>query len=100
MFCVTDSATTPPPPLPLRLSYPGGGGKHVLVSELEAVHLLQNHSAVLLALEEVGAAEYSGHTQGLLPLDQHCGGGVVGLHTPGGHGEEKQRRWIGEEEVG
>lgn len=68
-------------PLP-RLSYPCGGGKHVLVTELEAVDLLQDHAAVLFALEEVGAAEYSGDTLGLVSLDQHCGGGVVGLHAP------------------
>lgn len=68
-------------PLP-QLSYPSGGGEHVLFSELEAVDLLQDHSAVVFALEEVGAAEYGGDTLGFVSLDQHCGGGVVGLHSP------------------
>lgn len=68
-------------PLP-QLSYPCGGGEHVLFSELEAVDLLQDHSAVVFALEEVGAAEYGGDTLGFVSLDQHCGGGVVGLHSP------------------
>lgn len=68
----------PSPPL----SYPCGGGEHVLVSELEAVDLLQDHSAVQFTLEEVGAAEYSGDTLGLVSLDQHSGWGVVGLHAP------------------
>lgn len=65
-----------------QLSYPCGGGEHVLLSELEAINLLQDHSAVVFALEEVGAAEYGGDTLGLLSLDQHCGRGVVGLHAP------------------
>lgn len=68
-------------PLP-QPSYPCGGGEHVLFSELEAVDLLQDHSAVVFALEEVGAAEYGGDALGFVSLDQHCGGGVVGLHTP------------------
>lgn len=68
-------------PLP-RLSYPCGGGEHVLFSELEAVDLLQDHPAVAFALEEVGAAEYGGDALGLVSLDQHSGGGVVGLHAP------------------
>lgn len=70
------------PPLP-RPSYPRGGGEHVLFAELEAVDLVQDHSAVVFTLEEVGAAEYGGGTLGFTSLDQHCGGGVVGLHTPG-----------------
>lgn len=69
-------------PLP-RPSYPRGGGEHVLFAELEAVDLVQDHSAVVFALEEVGAAEYGGGTLGFASLNQHCGGGVVGLHTPG-----------------
>lgn len=69
-------------PLSVQPSYPCGGGEQVLVSELEAVNLLQDHGAVLFTLEEVGAAEYSWDTLGLVSLDQHCGGGVVGLHTP------------------
>lgn len=62
--------------------YPRGGGKHVLFPELEAVHLLQDHPAVALALEEVGAGEDGGGTLGFASLDQHCRGHVVGLHTP------------------
>lgn len=88
-------------PLP-QLSYPCGGGEQVLVSELEAVDLLQDHRAVLFALEEVCAAEYSGDTLGLVSLDQHCGGGVVRLHAPvmgekraGGKEQEGDRGWIG-----
>lgn len=72
-------------PLP-QLAYPCGGGEHVFVSELKAVHLLQDHSAVQFTLEEVGAAEYSGDTLRLMSLDQHCGGGVIGFHAPGGNG--------------
>lgn len=66
----------------LSFSYPGGGGEQVLVSELEAVGLLQDHRAVLFTLEEVGAADYSGDTLGLMSLDQHCGGGVIRLDAP------------------
>lgn len=73
------------------MTYPGGGGEHVLVLELEAVHLLQDHSAVLFTLEEVGAAEDGGDSLRLVSLDQHCGGRVIGLHTPGmGRREEKE----------
>lgn len=68
--------------------YPRGGGKHVLFPELEAVHLLQDHPAVALALEEVGAGEDGGGTLGFASLDQHCRGHVVGLHTP----RRKERR--------
>ena len=46
-------------PSSVRPSYPCGGGEQVLVSELEAVDLLQDDGAVLFALEEVGAAEDS-----------------------------------------
>lgn len=63
-------------------SYPCGGSEHVLFSELEAVDLLQDHSAVAFTLEEVGAAEDGGDTLWLVSLDQHCGGGVIGLHSP------------------
>ena len=66
----------------VSLSYPSGGGEHVLVPELEAVHLLQDDPSVLLALEEVCAAEDGGLPLGLVPLDQDCGGGVVRLHAP------------------
>lgn len=69
-----------------------GGGKHVLVSELEAVHLLQDQSAVLFTLEEVSAAEYSGYTLGLVSLDEDCGWGVVGFHTPGFRRQEQKVR--------
>lgn len=72
--------------------YPCGGGKHVLVSELEAVHLLQDQSAVLFTLEEVSAAEYSGYTLGLVSLDEDCGWGVVGFHTPGFRRQEQKVR--------
>lgn len=64
------------------LSYPCGGGKHVLFSKLEAVNLLQDHFAIVFTLEEVGAAEYGGDTLGLVSLDQHCGRRVIGLHAP------------------
>lgn len=78
-------------------SYPRGGGKHVLLPELEAVHLLQDHSAVVFALEEVCAAEDGGDTLGLVPLHQHRGGRIVGLHTPETEQEmaERRRRWGG-----
>lgn len=66
----------------LPLSYPRGGGEHVLFSELEAVDLFQDHSAVALALEEVGAAENGGDPLRFVSLDQHCGRGIVGLHSP------------------
>lgn len=72
--------------------YPCGGGEHVLVSQLEAVHLLQDQSAVLFTLEEISAAEYSGYTLGLISLDQHCGWGVVGFHTPGFRRQEQEVR--------
>lgn len=75
-----------------RSPYPCGGSKHVLVSELEAVHLLQDQSAVLLTLEEVCAAEYSGYTLGLVSLDEDCGRGVVGFHTPGFRRQEQEVR--------
>lgn len=64
------------------LSYPCGSGEHVLVSELEAVHLLQDHSAILFTLEEVGAAENCRDSLRLMSLYQHCGGWVIGFHTP------------------
>lgn len=70
------------------LSYPCGGGEHVLLSELEAVHLLQDHPPVQLALEEVGAAHNGGDALRLVSLDQNSCGGVVGLHTP----EMEERR--------
>lgn len=65
-------------------TYPGGGGKHVFVPELEVVHTLQDGVTVLLALEEVGAAEDAGATLGLVSLDKHRLGAVVRLHAPGG----------------
>lgn len=67
---------------PARLSYPCGGGEHVLFSELETVDLLQDHPAVQFALEEVSAAENGRHPLWFVPLDQHRGGGVIGLHSP------------------
>lgn len=69
-------------PLQVNLTYCGSGGEHVLVPELEVVHSLQDDSAVLPALEEIDAAEDAGHPLGLVPLDQHRGGGIVRLHTP------------------
>ena len=75
----------------VSLSYPSGGGEHVLVPELEAVHLLQDDPPVLLALEEVCAAEDGGGPLGLVPLDQDRGGGVVRLHAPRG-GRRRERR--------
>ncbi len=64
------------------LSYPRGCSKHVLFSKLEAVDLLQDHSAIAFALEEISAAENGGDSLWFVSLDQHCGGGVIGLHTP------------------
>lgn len=64
--------------------YPSGCGKHVLVPKLEAVHLLQDNTAVLLILEEVCAAEDAGVSLGLVALDKHCGGVVVWFYTPMG----------------
>lgn len=76
------------------LTYPCGGSKHVLVSELEAVHLFQYHPAVLFALEEVCAAEYSGDAIRFMSLDQHSGRGVVGFHAP-----EISKDWEGDNSV-
>lgn len=90
-----------------QLSYPRGGGEHVLFSELEAINLLQDHSAVVLTLEEVGAAQYGGDSLGLVSLDQHCGRRVVGLHAPemegrnrGDREKEVQRDGEGKAKVG
>lgn len=80
--------------LSLYVSYPCGGGEHVFLPQLETVHLLQDHSAVLLTLEEVDAAEDGGDALGLVPLHQHCSRRIVGFHTPGG--EKSRRRWGGQ----
>ena len=68
------------------MTHPGRGGEHVLVVQLEAVGVLQDHAAVLLALKEVGGAEDAGDPLGLTTLYQHRGGQVVWLHAPGGAG--------------
>lgn len=46
--------------------------------------MLQDDMAVLLALEEVCAAQDAGHALGLVPLNEQHFGDVVRLHAPRG----------------
>lgn len=80
---------------PEETSHPWCCGEHVFVLDLKAVHLLQDHFAVLLCLEEVRAADDGGDSLGLVSLDQHRRWGIIGFDTPR-MGENESRKKVSE----
>lgn len=77
-----------------RVTHHRLGRKHVFVPELEVFDVFQDDLLVFPALEEVCAADDGGGTRGLVPLDVHRGGLVIGLNPPGEH---RQCGGVGEE---
>lgn len=77
-----------------RVTHHRLGCKHVFVPELEVFHIFQDDLLVFPALEEVCAADDRGGPRGLVPLDVHRGGLVVGLNPPG---EDRECAGMGEE---
>lgn len=78
-FCTASTLSTQPS----RATHHRLGCKHVFVPELEIFDIFQDDLLVFPALEEVGAADDGGGSRGLVALDVHRGGLVVGLDPPG-----------------